>query len=393
MSDSILMAYAAIGTMASSIVYIGSNVALKKIKTPKSEKKSNKDGEDSDEDSEDEEESESISSEDAYMFPIYGSGALFGLYLLFKYINKEYINYLLSAYIAIAGCFSLTKLLSLITKHTLQLNLVPFKFNLNHDGKDLLKFKFDYSHIVNFIISIGITAYYLLTKNWIANNFFGVAFSMSAIQLIQLDSFKTGMILLAGLFIYDIFWVFGTEVMVTVATKFDAPIKLLWPKSFSPLITGEKLSFTLLGLGDIVMPGIFVALCLAFDRHLAIEAEKAKNKDSVNLKLLQKKPTQAKFSKPYFTAGLIAYVLGLGTTIFVMHTFKAAQPALLYLSPACIAAPLIVAFSKNQIKELFAFEADEESKNKKKEESDKKENEDKSSASKEKVDGPRRRKI
>jgi len=31
-----------------------------------------------------------------------------------------------------------------------------------------------------------------------------------------LDRFKTGFILLGGLFFYDIFWVFGTEVCVCV---------------------------------------------------------------------------------------------------------------------------------------------------------------------------------
>ena len=31
----------------------------------------------------------------------------------------------------------------------------------------------------------------------------------------------------AGLFIYDIFWVFCTPVMVSVAKSFDAPIKVL----------------------------------------------------------------------------------------------------------------------------------------------------------------------
>ena len=36
------------------------------------------------------------------------------------------------------------------------------------------------------------------------------------------------MILLAGLFVYDIFWVFCTPVMVSVARSFDAPIKLLF---------------------------------------------------------------------------------------------------------------------------------------------------------------------
>jgi len=34
-----------------------------------------------------------------------------------------------------------------------------------------------------------------------------------------------------GLFVYDVFWVFGTDVMVSVATKFDAPIKLIFPRA------------------------------------------------------------------------------------------------------------------------------------------------------------------
>ena len=45
----------------------------------------------------------------------------------------------------------------------------------------------------------------------------------------NLPSFKVGAILLWGLFFYDIFWVYGTDVMITVAKNFDAPIKLLFP--------------------------------------------------------------------------------------------------------------------------------------------------------------------
>lgn len=80
---------------------------------------------------------------------------------------------------------------------------------------------------------------------------------MNAIQLLSLDSFKTGMILLSGLFFYDIFWVFYTPVMVSVAKSFDAPIKLLWPRDIIGYIlnTLEKVNFTMLGLGDIVIPG------------------------------------------------------------------------------------------------------------------------------------------
>jgi hypothetical protein len=42
---------------------------------------------------------------------------------------------------------------------------------------------------------------------------------MVSLGAISLGSFQTGAILLAGLFCYDIFWVFGTDVMMTVATK------------------------------------------------------------------------------------------------------------------------------------------------------------------------------
>lgn len=44
--------------------------------------------------------------------------------------------------------------------------------------------------------------------------------------MLSLDSFKTGGILLVGFFFYDIFWVFFTPVMVSVAKSFDAPIKV-----------------------------------------------------------------------------------------------------------------------------------------------------------------------
>ncbi len=86
-----------------------------------------------------------------------------------------------------------------------------------------------------------------------ASNVFGMAFSISAISLIKLDTFSTGFILLAGLFLYDIFWVFGTNVMVTVAKSFDVPVKLLFPRD---LLTKPNGPFAMLGLGDIVIPGM-----------------------------------------------------------------------------------------------------------------------------------------
>lgn len=39
------------------------------------------------------------------------------------------------------------------------------------------------------------------------------SFSHNALSILKLDSFRTGCILLSGLFFYDVYWVFGTEVV------------------------------------------------------------------------------------------------------------------------------------------------------------------------------------
>lgn len=80
----------------------------------------------------------------------------------------------------------------------------------------------------------------------------------------------------------------------------------------------------MLGLGDVVIPGLMVALCLRFD--LAQYARRNPGKDI---------GPRSNFSRPYFWTGVISYLIGLATTMAVMTYSKTAQPALLYLSPAC----------------------------------------------------------
>jgi minor histocompatibility antigen H13 len=77
----------------------------------------------------------------------------------------------------------------------------------------------------------------------------------------NLGSFQVGFMLLWLLFFYDIFWVYGTDVMVTVAKNLDIPIKLVFPYVNA---AGES-KFSMLGLGDIVIPGVFVSICLKYD--------------------------------------------------------------------------------------------------------------------------------
>lgn len=69
---------------------------------------------------------------------------------------------------------------------------------------------------------------YNLLQHWIANNLFGIAFAINGIEMLLLNKMVIGCILLGGLFVYDVFWVFYTDVMVTVAKSFEAPIKRKW---------------------------------------------------------------------------------------------------------------------------------------------------------------------
>ncbi|CEG73614.1 hypothetical protein RMATCC62417_08961 [Rhizopus microsporus] len=359
------IAYGAMVTMAAVPIYWGSVSSIRSMKRPTNASKRKK-TESPLEDSDDEDESitESLSSEDAYMFPIIGSGVLFSMYLVYKYVDKKYINYVLTAYFSIMGSAAVTKASLDIFRKIVPVSwlkhVAKYKVTLSKRSKNISRFSFTVIHFIMLFFSIALTVYYGLTKNWIASNIFGLSFSVNAIQLLSLDSFKTGMILLSGLFFYDIFWVFYTPVMVSVAKNFDAPIKLLWPRHIIEYIYGKATSFAMLGLGDIVIPGIFVALTLRYDRHMSWKRNPVGEFRSTD------------FPKPYFTACFIAYILGLVTTTAVMHIFNAAQPALLYLSPACILSVLITAAIRGELKELFSYTVEDEKKKEKEDEKKKK---------------------
>lgn len=294
-----------------------------------------------------------MTKKDAYMFPVIGSGVLVGLYILFNMFSKEWVNMLLTFYFLAFGFVAVYEtLLPNVNKYLPALAATPkktFSFKLPWEKEKTVK-DYNQADIVAASISGVCLLWYWFTKNWIANNILGLCFSLQGVSLISLGSYQVGCILLGGLFFYDIFWVFGTDVMVTVAKSFDAPIKLLFPKSlFAP-----QYSFSMLGLGDIVIPGIFIALLLRYDAY------RARNKDNNRI------PDQ--FPTPYFNITFLGYALGLITTIFIMHTFQAAQPALLYLVPACIGFSAFQAYKIGDIKGLFNFdEALDEKKDEKKE--------------------------
>ena len=178
--------------------------------------------------------------------------------------------------------------------------------------------------------------------------------------------------------------VFGTPMMVTVALKLDGPIKLLFPRGSTDAATCKP-QFSLLGLGDLVIPGLMIALLLRLDAANA-HARSAAAVAGKGVRGAPRTP-QARFAEdpssfpaPYFNAGILSYVAGLAATVLVMVRscartradqciecvlrpsqvyFEAAQPALLYLVPAVLAASFSVSVARGEVPRLLGYSDDE----------------------------------
>merc|ERR1719266_1453491 len=251
---------------------------------------------------------------------------------------RNLFNMLLSFYFLVLGIFALSHMVSPFVLKLVPsaVPVIPFHLQFTQGEGDARESVVDYQFNTHDLVCLGLCSvvgvWYIMKKHWLANDLLGMAFAINGVELLHLNNVVTGCILLGGLFFYDIFWVFGTDVMVTVAKSFEAPIKLVFPQDLLENGPMGASNFAMLGLGDIVIPGIFIALLLRYDNSL---------KHNSNF---------------YFTATFVAYLAGLLLTIFVMHVYKHAQPALLYLVPACLGVPLFLALVRGDIKSMFQYE-------------------------------------
>lgn len=274
-------------------------------------------------------------------------------------------------------------------------------------------------------IALAVLPNTLKQTPWYLTNLSGFSFCYGSLQFITPGTSATGSLLLSLLFFYDIYMVFYTPMMVTVATKLDVPIKLLIPRPDdrtcpSPLVglsiedaakevqkCIERLakrpkSMAMLGLGDIVIPGIMIAFALRFDLYnyyCKLRAETGEKSERptytaargmwaerfYTAKAHWSSILQAKaFPKPYFTATMFGYVAGMVATVVVMQVFNHAQPALLYLVPGVLSTFWGTALWRGEVRLLWGY--DEAIEEKEAEQKMKKEEEEKEKAAKDKKD-------
>jgi minor histocompatibility antigen H13 len=260
--------------------------------------------------------------------------------------------------------------------------------------------------VLSALLALSAVGYFaFVAKLWWLTNFLGFCFCYGTLQVMSPSTFWTGTLILAALFFYDIYFVFFTPLMVTVATKLDVPIKLLFPRPPNANDDPSTTPLAMLGLGDIVVPGMVMGLALRFDLFLYYQqkgAQKAQieGSDPAAVKPEYQSPTGAwgerfwapspkpenpelqppyydarTFPKTYFKASVVGYVFGMVTTLLAMQYSNHAQPALLYLVPGVLTSLWGTALVRGEINTMWHFsdedevEVDEEKKEEPKEES------------------------
>jgi minor histocompatibility antigen H13 len=178
---------------------------------------------------------ETMGWSDTLQFPLMAGATLCGLYFAMQYFGKDTVNYLIIGYIALGGTVGVKSMLTSFTgdmfAHIDKDYLVDFA--IKYIDLEVQVTLLDLFCCVISFIQMGLYVYF---KNWIYNNLLALVFCIHALQSMFIGNFKNGFTLLILLFFYDIFFVFGTDVMLTVAKGINAPIKLMFPKDYS----GEK---------------------------------------------------------------------------------------------------------------------------------------------------------
>ena len=261
-------------------------------------------------------------------------------------------------------------------------------------------------------------------QDFTLNNLIAACIVSDFLSVIGFGSFKSCATALCGLLAYDAFWVFrseavvGKNVMMSVAANasFKGPFRLLFPRFEDVLdpLPADAFSFSLLGLGDVAIPGLLIALMLRYDASRAgnlqgranaaadafmevFQSEKEEvasvenrfdendvartyEKDGYRTGIGKRAGDAAvtaydeageAFDEPiavpsslsgraFFSSSLSAYVVGLLLAVVANVVTKEGQPALVYLVPTLLGVVAYVALGRGEADRVLTFEDERE---------------------------------
>ncbi|OVA14051.1 Presenilin/signal peptide peptidase [Macleaya cordata] len=298
----------------------------------------------------------------ALMIPIMSSCSLILLFYLFSSVSQ-----FLTAFTAISSFFSLYFCFSpWVTFINSKLGLVdPFVCRCCSKS-------FTRTQGILVLVCVGTVISWLVSGHWVLNNLLGISICIAFVSHVRLPNIKICALLLVCLFVYDIFWVFfserlfGANVMVSVATrqasnpvhtvatslslpglqmitkKLELPVKIVFPRNLMGGVgpASNSADFMMLGLGDMAIPGMLLALVLCFDHR--------RSRDSMT----PMEVSSAKGQK-YIWYAVSGYAIGLVTALAAGILTQSPQPALLYLVPSTLGPVIVISWFRKELMELW----------------------------------------
>lgn len=172
---------------------------------------------------------------------------------------------------------------------------------------------------------------------WIGQDILGIALIITVLQIVRVPNLKVGAVLLGCAFFYDIFWVFASNivfhesVMIVVARgdgsgEDGVPMLLKIPRMFDPWG-----GYSIIGFGDILLPGLLVAFALRYDWA-----------------------TNRNLRAGYFLWTMVAYGFGLLITYVALNLMDGhGQPALLYIVPFTLGTIVALGRKRGELKNIW----------------------------------------
>ncbi|KAH9504036.1 hypothetical protein Btru_067579 [Bulinus truncatus] len=274
--------------------------------------------------------------------------------VLLLYFFFHIMVYVCIAWFVIYGSYSMYQCLLPVWSR-----IMPTLYEISVDRPACCKTKIQVRNVLLYLPCLAFGIFWAIQRHstyaWALLDTIGACLCIFAVKSIRFDSFKLLSALLICFLIYDIFMVFitpfftkdGDSVMMKIATGGSNDREQMEatetnrPKEFIPwlfvipslstdtFMACMRRTFSMLGFGDIVIPGILISYNAVLDVRS-------------NTKMV------------YYLTSSLSYLLGMVICMISLVYMNSGQPALLYLIPCTLITTLVTALVRGELRKLVA---------------------------------------
>ncbi|RUS74086.1 hypothetical protein EGW08_018149 [Elysia chlorotica] len=268
--------------------------------------------------------------------------------ILLLYFFYDYMVYVFIALFCFVGAHSLYRCLLPLWKR-----IMPINYDIPLNRLPCFKSKANLGSLILLMPCLTLGIFWAVERHasyaWVLQDILGACFCVHLIQNLRLPSLKIISILLVMLLIYDVFFVFitplltsdGESVMVSVATGGNGASKESLPMVFLIPLFGDSLlylcrerSYSLLGFGDVIIPGLLVAYNAVCDVRL-------------------RRGGRYCYGGLYFIVAVVGYLVGMAVCMVSLMLMESGQPALLYLVPCTLVPTVLIGLCRQELGLIF----------------------------------------